>query len=240
VPPEIVLRFPTDARLACVGRTGTGKSYLARRFFVNHNGRRVVIDPYDSDLTMGDWPTTREPRVDFGKSKTWRVVPVDPEDLDLYDELYQSLFVERHVLIWNDEIGAAAPSHGMPLGVRQVLYQGRKRHLSHISCSPRPRNVNPGVWAQSEYWGIFKLPFKPDRELVGASAGLPSRQFETYIAQLGPHGFIWWESPKDKILVIRDGLRPEGEAQPASYRKDDEIQEHELDEPAKPKGAKAS
>lgn len=233
--PAVVLEVPRDSRLACVGFTGTGKSYFARAMFNARRGRRVVVDPFDDpDITVGPrgkatpelerWPTTREPTVDFGRSGTWRAVPSDPEDLDWFDALYKHLFEIGNVMIWNDEIGAAAPSRQFPLGVRQVLYQGRKRNISHIACSPSPVNVNPGVWRQADRWAIFQLPYAPDRETVAAHAALSRKQFDEWHTQLGEHGFIWWEPRSRKLVVLQDGLRVRrsGPKTDADDEKDDE------------------
>lgn len=204
------LHLPVGSRLACVGRTGTGKSVLARALFVACGGRRVVHDPYDDpDLTGGDWPTTASPRPDFSSSATWRVVPTDPDDLDFAGALYGWLFDHPPVTIWADEAMTISHSNELPLGVRRVLFQGRKRKITHIACSQRPAGVNPGVWAQSEIWAIFDLPWGPDRDKVAASAGMRRPDFEEYAALLGEHGFMWWEQRHNRLTVLEEGFSAE-------------------------------
>lgn len=202
-----VLRLPADGRMACVGKTGGGKSFFAKQMFLGHRGRRVVIDPHDSEETEGSWPTTDQTIINFSTSQTWRVVPKDPLDLDFYDRIYKNLFEAGNCLIWCDEANAVTTSHKIPLGVRMVLYQGRKKKVSHIAASPRPVDVHPGIWAQSELWAIFRMINADDRKTVANHAGVPIEEFEGFHRRLGKHGFIWWDSTKDQMVVIAEGLK---------------------------------
>jgi energy-coupling factor transporter ATP-binding protein EcfA2 len=214
------LTLPKDKRLAIVGHTGTGKSRLAHALFVASAGRRrIVIDPFDDpDTTIGpagkhtpkeqQWPITSSPRIDWRQHDTWRVVPTDPGDLDWYDELYNhSIFNVGDMLVWNDEMGDGTNSHQLPLGIRRVLMQGRKRNISHIACSPRPVEVHPAVWSQSEFWGIFRMTNYDDRSRVAKHSGLPPARFDEIHEQLGPHGFMWWDSVHERRLIVAQGLR---------------------------------
>lgn len=214
------LTLPKGKRLACVGRTGTGKSLLARELFIASAGRRrVVIDPNDDASTEGAygdktpederWPTTHATKLDWRQSATWRVVPPrdkGPRDQQWYSDLYEHLFDTRDVLVWIDEAARPTTSHQIPLGMDIVIGQGRKRNITHIACSPRPVDVHPSIWSQSEYFAIFKLPSKLDRKTIAGHAGIDLDRFEQMQRSLGPHGFIWWETPTETLRLITDGL----------------------------------
>ena len=214
------LTLPKGQRLACVGKTGTGKSLLARELFIASAGRRrVVIDPNDDASTEGAsgdktpederWPTTSDTKLDWRQSSTWRVVPPRDKgtrDQAWYSQLYEHLFDVRDVLIWIDEAARPTTSHQIPIGMDLVISQGRKRSITHIACSPRPVDAHPSLWSQSEYFAIFRLPNRLDRKTIAGHAGIPLEDFEAMQRTLGKHGFIWWETPTDTLHVIRDGL----------------------------------
>lgn len=211
------MRLPTNGRLAVVGGTGSGKSLFARGMFINSSGRRVVIDPADDEMTEAEWPefptpkgehwpTTSDVTLDFKHSLTWRCVPSVPGDLEYYDRLYQFLFDTKNVTIWCDEMDDVAPTYQWPNGVRRVIKQGRKRKIAHIACSPSPVGVNPGVWKQSALWAVFQLWWKPDRDRVASSAGIPVREFEQNMNKLHEHGFIWWNVKDHSGFTLADGI----------------------------------
>lgn len=224
------LYLPTDARLGVVGRTGTGKSVMARYHFTRATGRKVVVDPADDDSTEArsehynaklfparedeEWITTHSPEPKFTKEqKCFRVVPEKPRDPKFYDALYQHLFEVGHLTVWTDEMNLVAPTHRIPDGVMQLQWQGRKRHIAHIACSPSPYGVDPDIWRAVGYWAVYDLSWKPDRDRVAQNCQLRIQDLERYLSKFSDdvpggsnHGFLWWKVAEKKGVNYPAGL----------------------------------
>lgn len=181
-------------RIFLTGMTGSGKSELAKAFFLSSAGPRTVVDPADSMLTssiVDEGGTFSDPRRRPDVA-TARFVPRDPTDRDAYDALYETLFRRFPHYVWLDEAGVAAPATGTPKWLNTYVIQGRKRSLGHLACHTRPREVGKNLIAQASHVFVFALPDPEDRAYVAKLVGLPVPVLEREHAALPKYGFLWW------------------------------------------------
>jgi hypothetical protein len=205
------LHVAAGQRLACVGRTDSGKSVLARAVFKSESGRKVVVDPFDSELTegVGEQDTVSETtQIDWARFDTWRVVPSREHlgDWDWYSHLYEFLFDSAPILIWTDEASRVTTSQRIPMGVDLVQSQGRKRKVTHIICATRPARVHGSLWSQSDHWAVFRLRWQADKDAVAAAMGQSANEFQADQDRLSHHGFIWYDTKGDRKIIVPNGL----------------------------------
>lgn len=195
-------------RVFVTGTTGTGKTHLARRLFLAAPGRRIVIDPKnDRDATgnLGNHATASDP-LRLPDMPTIRWVPRDPFDLEAYDALYRHLMEHPPWYIWTDELGTVAPANKTPPAFAQLIYQGRSRGIGHIGSHQRPVEISRAILSQSQHIVAFSLHDPDDRARIAKTMGLAPGEFTQYQAELGPHGFLWWQQTDPEPILCTQGI----------------------------------
>jgi hypothetical protein len=206
--------------ITIVGRKGSGKSVLARRFWAGWPGDRLVIDP-TGDVDAGEdaerlelplpsrWPNN--PLGDLeavgGKPKrsTLRYVP-DMGASTYVDDMDRAVglaFTKGHALLWVDEVGELTNASSTPPHVRRLLHQSRHRKLSMLFCGPRPMDINPLVMSQADYIAVFRLPNPADRKRIADVTGLDLGELEDALAEAVSvdHGYVWYDVVAEELLI---------------------------------------
>jgi len=164
-----------------------------------------------SDPTGRTWPSTAE---------TIRFVPLDPFDLDLYDDLYATIRARIFDRVWPcaavlcDEGELVLPANAGTASRRRAdrpnagaargfVYFGRKLSTLHITCSTRPVGLAVTVRANMSHGAFFLLPEAKDREAIATSIGVPVAQFDAAMAVAvanapgePPKGYLWWDQAR--------------------------------------------
>lgn len=199
----------------CCGRKGSGKSELARLFWVSYPYDRLVVDP-TGDVDAGPdakdlelplptrWPAKlARPN----ERQTLRFVP-DPgaaTHVDDMDRAVQLAFSHGRCLLWVDEVGELTSASSTPPAMRRVLAQARHRSLSTLFCGPRPIDINPLVMSQADYVAAFSLPNPADRRRVADVCGIAPADFDDALAEAtrdSKHGFVWWDAGEQELLIM--------------------------------------
>jgi len=193
-----------------VGTTGSGKSHLIRSLFLGRPGRRLVIDPTDSELTAIKGAVTfSDPRrryndrgEDWRRAATARFVPRNPFDLDAYNALYEWAFEHPPVTVWLDEARMVMPSDGrVPEAALRYQMQGRKRGCSHLVANTRPVAINVELRSEAQHLFVFRLTHRADVKAIADTTGIDVAQVAELLNSLDEHGFLHWCQRDPKTIV---------------------------------------
>lgn len=172
------LHLALDQRAFVCGRTGSGKSYLARRWVrgwrsgvaVDHKWNGIppaelpgwqVVDGFRAALEA--WP--RIPRI---------IVRPHPGDLERgagYDELAQRVLRAGWTGWYDDEVANVAPIGRILTGLERLYGEGRARQVPVVVATQRPIGVHNKLLSEADHLVIFQLQLPGDRDKLASFAG---------------------------------------------------------------------
>jgi hypothetical protein len=151
-----------------LGKTGSGKSVLAKRMIESYPGLIVIIDPkatfkYRSELV--------ESAEDF-KSAEGRVLTVrlDPDiknQTEEYNKILKEVYYEGNTLLYIDELyGLSENNRTYPSYLNAIYTRGRELNITILAASQRPTWIPLFCLSESEYFYVFQLTMEKDRKRV--------------------------------------------------------------------------
>lgn len=195
----------TSDRMVIVGRTGTGKSTLARALLESFPPPRLVIDPKAAETTA--YAVTFHDPGRIPDAPAARFIPRDPDDLDAYDRLYRAIFVAGPRAVWLDEAPIAAPSNAAPRGLLTVIRQGRGRGIGHIATGQRPVHIARELITESEHVIAFPTQHPADLDTLAGVMAYNPRQLRADLASLPTFGFAWYAA-RNATLALCPPISP--------------------------------
>ncbi len=196
-------------RVLFVGKTGSGKTFLARILCAPLT-RLIVIDGKgdligENSFGTVDYNPAVEDAMMSGKPFRARItIPPGIDALDYLDDLFQAAFVARNLTIYIDEIYSLVPPRKAASPWFNALYQrGRGFGIGMWTATQRPVYIPGFIYSESEWFFMFRLSKLEDRRRMADAMGnavlkLPADR----------HGFwvynIDWDSPAYfKRAVVR-------------------------------------
>ena len=171
------------------GRSGAGKSFLAKRLLTTYGigenwpsqfrGNTFIIDPNDTfDYPAEvEFETVEEVRID-PKIRTIRYVPrTDQYGGDSWNGLWKKLFYYKKPMVaYVDETLAMEPLFGARRFEEgnfftAYLTRGRARGKAAILGAQRPVRIPRDIIGQAEWFYVFDLPVKDDRQTIAGTIG---------------------------------------------------------------------
>lgn len=184
-------RIKTSDRLLITGRTGSGKSVLARAIFEATPPPRLLIDPKQEETTA--YAVTFSDPLRLPDAPVARFLPKDPTDLEAYDALYGVVFVSGPRMVWLDEAPAVAPSGGkIQRQILSVLRMGRKRGIGHIATAQRPVWIARELLSESEHVICFATHFPDDLKVLAGIMAIAPRDLRSAMDRTPQFGFCWY------------------------------------------------
>ncbi len=178
------IRVLTTDRVAIVGKTGSGKTYLARRLCARVS-RLVVIDHKSSlggwhceDATEAAWA-----KLERGDPARVRVVY---EDDDTYETAIAIALAAGNCTIYIDEIYGVTENGKRPRALIAALTRGREFGVGVWTSTQRPKHLPLFVLSEADHYFVMRLNLDEDRKRLAAFAG------EEVLSKIDDeHGFFY-------------------------------------------------
>jgi len=182
--------FPREGyHTAVLGTTGTGKSTLAAHLLSRapfHLKPQYILDYKFEDIFA-----MSKRIVEIGINDTLTRTPgvyiirPRPDQEDEVEDFFKRLWHHENADLYIDE-AYLAPNKTW---LRNLLAQGRSKHISVISASQRPVDVPRSVFTEASYVSVFRLNDRKDYQRVGefTPEGMIEKRLPDY------HSF--WYSP---------------------------------------------
>lgn len=203
------------------GRSGSGKSYLARNLLALYGPDKprpfrsylIIIDP-NHNFDFPSSSVVTEPSKDAVPTKQRPIIhyrpSVDAANAESWNELFRLLFQSRdRILAYVDELYALEPLFrkvALDSGrnwFNAFLTQGRARGKGAIMTAQRPVSIPRNVIAQAEWFYVFDLPVKDDRQVMAGTIGDISRDGEDTRDREALQRYEFWFLGPDTRKPIR-------------------------------------
>lgn len=203
------------------GRTGTGKTWTARKYLAGFN-HVAVID------TKGEfaWPEIGFHRIEhsngsisyrndnpeevtlvehiegLGKSKTPKIIyrPVFSElKPEYYDIFFQWVYLRRNTTVFVDEAMSISPNPSViPEYYKACLTRGRELNVGVWSASQRPSGISQLIISESNHIFAFDLNMPQDRKKLAEVTGAIE-----FLEKPGIYKFWYYNVRQDKAILAK-------------------------------------
>ena len=209
-PRSVTIDLRGSERWLFVGKTGSGKSYLARALLREMSRRGwpiVIVDP--SAFWMG-----KDPKWDKGQGsidKPKLVTRFDPKaSVQLYvpripgwtdpglDALMAAALKRGKCVLYFDELVGIVTASTYSSEFARAVTQGRKHELAVWCATQRPTRVPEIVLSQAEQWAIFRVITPQDRKKIAEYTGSKI----TAQQRLEPFYWFHWSQQGDDATLM--------------------------------------
>lgn len=191
------LTIPPNQHVLIAGRTGSGKTWMARKYLANYN-HVIALD------TKGllSWPEI--PGTVWGKGERHEHELLDPgphltltdtladlphittpkiiyrpklEELneEYINEFFRFCYHRENTIVWIDEAMSICPSpYKIPYWYQACLTRGRQKYVACWSLTQRPSGIPQIILSESSHFFIFDLNLPTDREKLANVTGCNS------------------------------------------------------------------
>ena len=207
---RVTIDLRGSERWLFVGKTGSGKSYLARALLREMSRRGwpiVIVDP--SAFWMG-----AHPKWDKGEGSIERpklVTRFDPKArVQLYvpsipgwqdpglDALMEACLKRGKLVLYFDETNGIVSANQYSPWFARVVTQGRKHELAVWAATQRPTRVPEILLSQAENWAIFRVITPNDRKKIAEYTGSKLTRQE----RLEPFFWFYWNQQSDDATLM--------------------------------------
>lgn len=196
----------TSEHVFVAGRTGSGKTYLARKYLA---GFPYVV-ALDSKGTL-HWPEIPEknlalvtelealPRLPAEKTHIIYRPRWEEMDFDHYDAFFQWCYLRGNTQVWIDELMAVCPSPmKIPPYLKAIYTRGRELNVSAWGLTQRPTGIPVLTMSEASHFFIFDLNMPQDREKLVEVTG-----HQEFYEQPGKYTFWYYFVENDRPIKAR-------------------------------------
>ena len=169
-PSKQKWNLPDDTqRIVIVGTTGSGKTHAAMWHLGmrNYDEKPWVVYDWKRDDLINSIDGTFELGVNSpppNHSGLYIVHPVYGRDDDAVTKQMTAIWEAEDIGVFVDECYMVQKSND---GFRNLLTQGRSKHIPMIICTQRPVWVDKFVFTESEFKQMFRLQSADDQKKMG-------------------------------------------------------------------------
>jgi energy-coupling factor transporter ATP-binding protein EcfA2 len=197
--PKISLT--TNERLFITGKTGSGKTFLARH--LTQKVKRLVVLDGKGTLSGPDWNLEKWSdgldRLNNGEDVRLRAVPDIKTDLsDYWDAILETSLRAGNVTIYIDELYAVVPPNKTASPVLFACYtRGREFGVGMWASTQRPVWIPLVAMSEAEHFFMFRLQLMEDKSRLAAFMG------QEVLEQINdPHGFYYSKAIDDHVTYF--------------------------------------
>lgn len=193
---------PND-RILNVGKTGSGKTHLAKIYC--RGFKNVLVLDTKGTFTWDGVPIIKKydelKKVEGGK---FIYRPIDSEmNEDYYDAFFEFCYKRGHTVALVDELAQVMESASDILpNWKNIMQRGRELNVGIFNCTQRPRGVPKMALSEAEHTFCFRLKLDDDRKHMAEFMGK-----EIVETRLKGHGFFYMHESMDKAIHVPNGIK---------------------------------
>lgn len=192
-------------RACFFGRTGSGKTTLARSLLHSCNLPYAVLDPKHRYRDEGVKVTHG-----FNRKLREQIIRVDPlggaEELELWDEVIYSIWKHGDTIIYADEATLLTPPRSILPELGRAIRTGRERNVGVWIGSQRPKDIPSVVFTEAEHFFLFRLQWEADRTKVSSfTSPYLDRPYAAMLREgrIAKHDFMYYGVEDDRLIRCR-------------------------------------
>lgn len=211
------IEIPPNGRVFISGKTGSGKTYLAKRLL--RDVRRLVVMDIKNNLAddMQLVPATKRNWRRFLRGDDMRLQVTSPMlatsgFASFYDEEFRRAFFAADLIVYIDEIyGITQGSNALSPFFTALYTRGREAvidekknrivsgNIGVVACAQRPSRIPMFCMTESEHFFIFRLTDPDDRKRLSEYTGEVVRE-----PIPDPHGFYYYSHDIEKPVYVSE------------------------------------
>ncbi len=210
------LQWQQGQHIAIMGRTGRGKTTLARDLMALR-GWVVVIAIKRADDTLASFPQAGYKRIDkwpprYGDQRVlfW-ARPKNLTDISeqrakiksVLDDVYEN----GGWAVLLDDTAGIANALGFKKEIARLLNEARSSHASMVSVMTQPSSVTQAIpselWRQVRYHLVFYYRVGRDLDSIADITGYNRSTVKGWMDQLRPFDFLAFDDLTDTVTIVR-------------------------------------
>lgn len=215
----MLITIQTNERVFICGKTGSGKTFLAR-WITKNISRLIVCDPKAtlSDWWLDDWDRDTVRKFEReGKGRLRAVPPLTGDEGEFWISVFDFAFGVGNVTIYVDELAAIAENGRVDDLIKAAWTRGREYGLGCWAATQRPTAVPLVAISEAEHYFSFRLTLDDDRRRMA------SFMTEAVLSPIQDrHGFFYMNAQDDAPEYVQQ-FNPQqtGGGKPLTKRKTD-------------------
>jgi DNA helicase HerA-like ATPase len=199
-----------DQRVTIIGRTGSGKTVFGAWLLLLSDFEKIprVIVDYKGDKLLGAVDRIKE--IGLGEvpkhGGLYVVRPLIHDEDAMRSWLWKVWQRERVGLYFDEAFMLPDSGFGRRGALQAILTQGRSKEIPVISLVQRPALISRFVFSEAEYYAVFDLNVKQDREKV---RDLAEQLSVDLIGSLPRYNSVWYDVSDNRAMRMLPAPAPD-------------------------------